>query len=70
MLYFLKASHSVSYTHLDVYKRQAQNTHRVIDVENCFIQKQKNNEIAAVVRQWMKQYKIAPYDEDARTRCV
>lgn len=48
----------------------AQNTHRVIDVENCFIQKQKNNEIAAVVRQWMKQYKIAPYDEDARTGIV
>ena len=48
----------------------AQNTHRVIDVENCFIQKQKNNEIAAVVRQWMKQYKITPYDEDARTGIV
>lgn len=48
----------------------ALNTHRVIDVENCCIQKQKNNEIAAVVRQWMKQYKITPYDEDARTGIV
>lgn len=48
----------------------ALNTHRVIDVENCCIQKQKNNEIAAVVRQWMKQYKITPYDEDARIGIV
>ena len=38
----------------------ALNTHRVIDVTDCCIQKQKNNEIAAVVRTWMKQYKIMP----------
>ena len=42
----------------------ALNTHRVINVTDCCIQKQKNNEIAAVVRTWMKQYKIMPYDED------
>ena len=34
------------------------------------IQKQKNNEIAAVVRTWMKQYKIMPYDEDKGTGTV
>ena len=48
----------------------AEATHRVIDVENCLIQKQKNNEIVTVVREWMKKYKIAPYDEDKRTGIV
>ena len=48
----------------------ALNTHRVIDVTDCCIQKQKNNEIAAVVRAWMKQYKIMPYDEDKGTGTV
>lgn len=48
----------------------ALNTHKVIDVENCFIQKEKNNAIVAVVRAWMKKYKIAPYDEDKGTGIV
>jgi len=48
----------------------ALNTHRVIDVTDCCIQKKKNNEIAAVVRLWMKEYKIPPYDEDKRTGIV
>ena len=48
----------------------ALNTHTVIDVTDCCIQKQKNNEIASVVRAWMKQFKIAPYDEDKRTGIV
>jgi len=48
----------------------ALNTHRVIDVTDCCIQKQKNNEIASVVRTWMKQYKIMPYDEDKRTGVI
>lgn len=45
-------------------------THEVIDVENCAIQKEGNNVIAAVVRQWMKDFKIPAYDEDARTGIV
>ena len=48
----------------------ALNTHRVIDVTDCCIQKQKNNEIASVVREWMKQYKIMPYDEDKGTGMI
>ncbi|MBR4908185.1 MAG: 23S rRNA (uracil(1939)-C(5))-methyltransferase RlmD [Acidaminococcaceae bacterium] len=48
----------------------ALNTHRVIDVTDCCIQKQKNNEIAAVVRTWMKQFKITPYDEDKGTGII
>lgn len=39
-------------------------THQVIDVDDCFIQKEKNNEIARVVRQWMEKYRIPAYDED------
>lgn len=45
-------------------------THRVINVEACYIQKEKNNEIAAVVRAWMKQYKIPAYNEDKRTGMI
>ena len=48
----------------------ALNTHRVIDVTDCCIQKQKNNEIASVVRAWMKQYRILPYDEDKGTGMI
>lgn len=45
-------------------------THQVIDVTDCAIQKEANNAIAAVVRQWMKDFKIPAYDEDARTGIV
>ena len=38
-------------------------THKVVGVENCLIQKQRNNDIVAVVRQWMRQYEISAYDE-------
>ncbi len=48
----------------------ALNTHNVIDVTDCCIQKKKNNAIAAVVRKWMKQFKILPYDEDKGTGIV
>lgn len=48
----------------------AQATHKVIDVAECHIQKKENNAIAAVVRQWMKDFKIPPYDEDAGTGIV
>ena len=45
-------------------------THQVIDVASCAIQKEGNNQIAAVVRQWMKTYKIPAYNEDLRTGIV
>lgn len=44
----------------------AMGTHKVIDVDDCLIQKEKNNKIVAVVRRWMKEYKIPAYDEDRR----
>ncbi|SDM58203.1 23S rRNA (uracil1939-C5)-methyltransferase [Megasphaera paucivorans] len=48
----------------------AASTHRVINVENCAIQKEQNNQIVAVVREWMKQYKIPAYNEDKETGIV
>jgi 23S rRNA (uracil1939-C5)-methyltransferase len=45
-------------------------THRVIDVAACAIQKEDNNAIVAVVRNWMKQYKIPAYNEDKRVGIV
>lgn len=45
-------------------------THRVIDVASCAIQKEENNQIVTVVRQWMKQFKIPAYNEDRRTGIV
>lgn len=48
----------------------AASTHQVIDVRDCAIQKEANNAIAGVVRQWMKDFKIPAYDEDLRTGIV
>ena len=43
----------------------AKGTHRVIDVENCYIQKERNNDIAAVVRKWMETYRIPAHGHRA-----
>lgn len=48
----------------------AASTHQVIDVTSCAIQKEGNNQIADIVRQWMKTYKIPAYHEDLRTGIV
>lgn len=48
----------------------AQQTHKVINVDNCLIQNEINNQIAQVVRKWMKQYKIPALQEDKRTGMV
>lgn len=45
-------------------------THKVIDIDSCLIQKDGNNDIMTVVRNWMKQYKIPAYDEDRRSGIV
>ena len=45
-------------------------THKVIDIDSCLIQKDGNNAIMVVVRDWMKQYKIPAYDEDRRSGIV
>ena len=38
-------------------------THNVINIDDCLIQKQANNKIMQVVRQWMQQFNISAYDE-------
>ncbi len=48
----------------------AEKSHRIIDINACPIQKDGNNQIIPVVRQWMKDYKIPAYDEDRRTGIV
>lgn len=48
----------------------AQGTHRVIDIKDCLIQQQTNNQIAQVVRQWMQTYHIPALEEDARRGIV
>lgn len=48
----------------------AAGTHKVINVDNCLIQNEINNQIAQVVRQWMQQYKIPAHQEDKRTGMV
>ena len=45
-------------------------SHDVVDVEHCYIQKEINNDIIRAVRQWMKMYKINPYNEDKGTGLV
>ncbi|ERT57118.1 23S rRNA (uracil(1939)-C(5))-methyltransferase RlmD [Megasphaera vaginalis (ex Srinivasan et al. 2021)] len=45
-------------------------THRVINVDECFIQKEGNNRLIPILRQWMKTYKIPAYDEDQETGIV
>ena len=45
-------------------------THNVINVENCVIQKEENNQIVRIVRQWMKDFKIPAYDEDKCTGMI
>ncbi len=38
-------------------------THKVVGVENCLIQKQRNNDIVKVVHRWMEEYNISAYNE-------
>lgn len=42
----------------------ARGSHRIIDTLNCYIQKEGNNEIAAVMRAAVKELRIPVYDED------
>lgn len=41
----------------------AAQTHNVIDIDSCIIQKQANNKIMQVVRSWMREFNVPAYDE-------
>ena len=48
----------------------AAGSHQVIDVASCAIQKDGNNDILHIVRQWMNEYGIAPYCEKTHTGII
>lgn len=48
----------------------ATGSHRVIDVASCAIQKDGNNDILRVVRQWMNEYHVPAYNEKTHTGIV
>ena len=41
----------------------AKNSHKIIDLENCIIQRDENNKILRIVKKNAKKFKIQPYDE-------
>lgn len=45
----------------------AQGSHDIINTENCLIQKEENNVIAAVMREAVEKYHIPVYNEDKHT---
>ncbi len=48
----------------------AQHSHRVVDIERCIIQDEENHKVIKVVRDWMTQFGIEPYDEETGKGCV
>ena len=45
-------------------------THSIIPEEECFIQHSLNQELMAIVRQWMQAYDVQPYNEASHTGLV
>ncbi len=43
----------------------AHHSHRVVDMEKCIIQDENNPQVLKCVREWMRDYKIVPYDEES-----
>lgn len=41
----------------------AKRSHRIVDTQVCFLQNPVNDEIIAIVREFMEEYKISSYDE-------
>lgn len=47
-----------------------ENSHRVINYDNCLIQHSAANKIASTFKELMKRYKLQPYDEVTRTGLI
>ena len=45
-------------------------THKVVKIDRCMIQSEISDRIAKAVGDWMKKYKVAPYDERAHKGLV
>jgi len=43
----------------------AKGSHRIIDMDNCLIQKDMNDEVIAIVKEIAKKLRIQPYDEES-----
>lgn len=43
-----------------------ENSHKIIDLEECLMHSDLQNEIAKYIKQLVKEYKIKPYDEDKK----
>ena len=45
-------------------------THSIVPVEECFIQHPLNEQLMAIVRQWMNEFNVTAYDETKQTGLV
>ena len=45
-------------------------THSIVPVDECFIQHPMNRQLMDIVRQWMKDYNVSPYNETTHTGLV
>ncbi len=42
----------------------AKHSHRIINTKNCYLQQEKNTEVLAIVREFLEEFQIKPYDEE------
>ena len=56
-----KAQYPVTPAGIGFYRR---NSHALIPVADCLIQGKRDTEVLAVIKRWMEEYRIAPYDEN------
>lgn len=48
----------------------AKRSHRIVDTEQCFLQNEYNDEIIRIVREFLDEFHIPPYDEETHTGLV
>lgn len=48
----------------------AKRSHRIVDTEQCFLQNECNDEIIRIVREFLDEFHIPPYDEETHTGLV
>ena len=53
-----------------VYGFYEEESHRIIHLNNCLVQSQRQNEIVRYIQQIMQQLKLQPYNEDKRTGLI
>ncbi|WP_017414132.1 23S rRNA (uracil(1939)-C(5))-methyltransferase RlmD [Clostridium tunisiense] len=48
----------------------AQRSHDIINMDKCYIQDEVGDQVIALTKQWMKKFKISPYDEKSHSGIV